>query len=327
MVPIVSLAVPVHNGERYLPETLQSLLSQDFSDFEIIITDNASTDATAQISQALAARDSRIRYIRNSANIGAAGNFNLGFTLARGKYFKWCAHDDLLSPDFLTRCAEALGSDPTAILAHGRQQLIDEAGAHVPGITGGLSDTSDIHDPALRFRKVFSTQGYDAAMFGLFNRQALAKTSLHKPYYSSDIALLAECALLGRFLATSAVFYNREHSSRSVRITDKSERQFWHTGTRGTKPQCEHLHLLRHLIEMTMHARHDVPVHRTLPYVLAWASSPRQLARYALEVVAHISPGVSREMKRVGTAVTNRRAAAPAPLLGTSATTHRNRKA
>jgi len=327
MAPTVSLAVPVHNGERYLAETLQSLSIQDFPDLEVIICDNASTDATPAIAQSHAARDPRIRYVRNSTNMGAAYNFNLGFTLARGEYFKWCAHDDLLSPDFLTCCVEALRNDPTAILAHGRQQLIDETGSPLPGLTGGLSDTSHIQDPALRFRTVFPTQGYDAAVFGLFRRRALARTSLHRPYYSSDIALLAECALLGRFIATSAVFYNREHAHRSVHIADKSERKFWHTGKRAPKPECEHLHLLRHLIRMTMQPGHSVPIHRTLPYLLAWAASPRQLARYGLELVALISPRASSELKPAGTAFSERRAAASAPRLGTSTVSHRNRKA
>ncbi len=329
MAPTVSLALPVFNGERFLAEALQSLLAQDFSDFEIIITDNASTDATPEIGQDYAARDSRIRYVRNSANVGAAGNFNRGFTLARGEFFKWCAHDDLLSTDFLTCCVGALRNDPAAILAHGRQQMIDAAGAHLEGITGGLSDTSHIQDAALRFRTVFSTQGYDAAMFGLFRREALAKTGLHQAYYSSDIALLAECALLGRFIATSAAFYNREHPYRSVQIVEKAERHMWHTGKRKLTPECEHLQLLWHLIGITLRARRHVPIHLMLPYVLAWAASPRQLARYGLEVVALISPRVASELKRAGTALIERGGAtpAPAPHRGTSIVSHRNRKA
>ncbi|MEZ5815617.1 MAG: glycosyltransferase family 2 protein [Hyphomicrobiaceae bacterium] len=296
----VSLAVPVYNGQAYLAQTLDSLLAQTFPDFEIIITDNASTDATQEICQSYASRDRRIRYVRNDANLGAAGNFNRGFALSKGEFFKWCAHDDLLSPDFLERCVRALRDDPTAIIAHGRQQLIDAEGRTLSGTTGDLLDISDATDPAERFGLVFRTQGFDAAMFGLFRSSMLARTSLHRPYYSSDIALLAECALLGRFTATEAVFYNREHAVRSVNIQDKIQRHIWHTGTRPTRPKCEHLWLLAHFLEMATRPPHGVPRRRILPQVLAWAARPRQLARYGLELLALASPRCAGSLKTTG---------------------------
>jgi glycosyltransferase involved in cell wall biosynthesis len=298
MAPVVSLVVPVRNGEKYLEETLKSLLAQDFDDFELIITDNASSDRTPAIAQAFSAQDPRVRYVRNNRDVGAAANFNRGFELSQGEFFKWCAHDDLLSTDFLSRCVEALRQNPGAALAHGRQQLIDSAGNPMPGITGDLTDIDDVADPARRFRMVFATQGFDTAMFGLFRRACLARTSLHRPYYGSDIALLAECALLGRFVATTAVFYNREHADRSVNIADKAARMSWHTGTLSNGTTTEHLGLLRHLVETTLNFRDVVPPHRSLPYVLAWALTPRQLARYTLDCTSRISPDLSSALKR-----------------------------
>ena len=97
--PKVSIGLPVYNGERYLAETIQSLRDQVFSDFEIIICDNASTDGTAEICRRYLTLDKRIRYYRHSKNLGAAFNFNRTFKLASGKYFKWAAHDDLVEKD------------------------------------------------------------------------------------------------------------------------------------------------------------------------------------------------------------------------------------
>ena len=99
MDPKISIGMPVYNGENYLAQALRAILSQTFTDFELIISDNASTDATQRICETFAAEDSRVRYFRNSRNIGIEPNFNAAFEPARGKYFMWTAHDDLLEPN------------------------------------------------------------------------------------------------------------------------------------------------------------------------------------------------------------------------------------
>src|SRR5215467_3755986 len=99
--PRVSLAIPVYNGGRFIAETIRSILNQDYENFELIITDNASTDRTEEICREFSASDRRIKYIRNDHNLGAGPNFNRGFELSSGYYFKWCACDDLLSPNFV----------------------------------------------------------------------------------------------------------------------------------------------------------------------------------------------------------------------------------
>ena len=99
--PRVSIGLPVYNGENFLEFALDSILGQTFQDFELIISDNASTDATESICRRYAAKDSRIRYYRNPNNQGAAQNYNRVFALARGEYFKWAAHDDVCKPNYL----------------------------------------------------------------------------------------------------------------------------------------------------------------------------------------------------------------------------------
>ncbi|MDO9207221.1 MAG: glycosyltransferase, partial [Sulfuricurvum sp.] len=105
----VSIGMPVYNGEMFIQEALDSLLSQTFTDFELIISDNGSTDKTEAICHEYAAKDERIRYIRQPENRGAIANFQFVLDEATGKYFMWAAYDDLWAPDFLM--------DATALLA------------------------------------------------------------------------------------------------------------------------------------------------------------------------------------------------------------------
>jgi glycosyltransferase involved in cell wall biosynthesis len=128
-VPKVSIGLPVWNGEKYLRLALNSILQQDYTDFELIISDNASTDGTPEICKTYAANDSRIRYFRNESNIGAGPNYRKVFELSRGELFKWCAHDDVCHSGFLRRCVETFaGAPPSVVLVYPRCELIDELG-------------------------------------------------------------------------------------------------------------------------------------------------------------------------------------------------------
>ena len=98
-IPRVSIGLPVCNGEEYPSARIGSLLQQDFEDFEIVVSDNASTDGTAEICMKYAEKDKRLRYYRNDSNIGAGPNYRRVFELSRGEFFKWCAHDDIRKPD------------------------------------------------------------------------------------------------------------------------------------------------------------------------------------------------------------------------------------
>src|SRR6185369_4346332 len=106
--PSVSIGLPVYNGVNYLRQALDSLLAQTFGDWELILSDNGSTDATESICREFAARDGRIRYLREPVNRGATWNFNRVFELSRAPLFRWAAHDDVCSPELLERCVAAL---------------------------------------------------------------------------------------------------------------------------------------------------------------------------------------------------------------------------
>src|SRR5581483_7973034 len=121
--PKVSIGLPVYNGENYLAQAIECLLAQTFSDIELIISDNASTDGTEAIARDFAARDRRVRYVRQPLNRGAGWNFSETFRLAQGEYFKWAAHDDLCAPTFIERCVKVLDVDRELVLCFSRSAV------------------------------------------------------------------------------------------------------------------------------------------------------------------------------------------------------------
>src|SRR5512141_1367454 len=195
--PRLTIGLPVYNAEKYLDQALDAILTQTFTDFELIISDNASTDRTPEICQAYLAKDKRIRYCRNEKNLGASPNFNKLFRLSSSEYFKWHPYDDLIEPDFVSRCVQALDADPTISLCYSRVKIIDLNGAfeviHNPG-----PDTSS-QKPHERFRNLVLHPEYAIQMMGVIRSEVLKKTPLHGSYPSSDEVLLAELTLRGRF--------------------------------------------------------------------------------------------------------------------------------
>ncbi len=119
--PPVAIGLPVFNAEKYLSQAVDSILAQTFSDFHLIISDNASTDRTQEICQAYAAQDNRIRYSRNHRNLGASPNFNRVFELSSHQYFKWAPHDDMIAPEFLARCVNSIRILPWLYVTRGQR--------------------------------------------------------------------------------------------------------------------------------------------------------------------------------------------------------------
>src|SRR5215469_10542482 len=126
--PRLSIGLPVYNGERYLAESIEALLGQTYTDFELVISDNASTDSTGDICRRYEKEDSRVRYFRQPRNIGLAPNHNYVVEQARGELFKWAANDDLYARDLVERCVAALDEHPDVVLAHSWTARIDTSG-------------------------------------------------------------------------------------------------------------------------------------------------------------------------------------------------------
>jgi glycosyltransferase involved in cell wall biosynthesis len=298
----VSLAMPVYNGERYVAEAIRSILNQSYKNFELIITDNASTDGTEQICREFAMSNRCVRYKRNERNLGAAPNHNLGFELSSGKYFKWCAHDDNLSTNFISACVSALERNQNAVLAYGATQSIDQDGHHIP-LIGGARRSLEETSPVRRFQKVLVEKGTCFEIFGLFRREALQKSTLQRMYYGSDHALLAETAFFGTFVQVpEAILYNREHPARSINM-DKKDRVLWQCTDARSNRSFEHISRLRHLIAISLHHRQMVSPVASLPVILRWVCRPEQLTRYTLESIGIISPSCQYWLRDTGWAL------------------------
>lgn len=213
----VSIGLPVYNGESYLEAALDSLLAQSYSNFELIISDNGSTDRTPDICRAYAARDSRIRYYRSEQNRGAAWNFNRVFELASGVYFKWAAHDDLLSADYLEKCVAVLDSDPNVVVCHSEVLIIDEVGRPIR-LDDVRLNTADPR-PHQRFRELLLKYHLCFDVFGLIRRSALEQTPLIGNYSHGDGVLLNQLALRGRFhQIPEPLFFSRKHGQQSMNV-------------------------------------------------------------------------------------------------------------
>lgn len=213
-LPRVSVGLAVFNGGESLRASLGALLAQSLADFELIISDNASTDSTESIAREFAEKDRRIRYERNSYNIGLSANFNLVLSLARAPFFKWATADDICLPDFLTRCVEVLDQRPDVVLAYPRTQFIDEAGNAL-----SIKDDSwhlDQESVEERLRFTIGVEQWVNSIAGVIRREALLRTHLLRSYPASDYGLLAELAVLGKFIEVPEVLYQRRIHSHSM---------------------------------------------------------------------------------------------------------------
>lgn len=217
--PLVGIGVPVFNGARFLRYALDSLLVQTLGDFEIVISDNTSTDETPAICAEYVARDSRVTYFRQPQNVGLPRNWNFVAQEARGKYFKWASANDFFAPDALETCVRVLESEPDAVLAFGRTNLVGADGELLEAYTGDFAVPCE--SPSARYRFVCENMALNNAISGVIRREALQRTGLVRPYPASDIVLMAELALQGRFrlVSQTTLFRRADATSMSSRLT------------------------------------------------------------------------------------------------------------
>jgi glycosyltransferase involved in cell wall biosynthesis len=251
--PIVSVGIPVYNGELYLARTLESILEQSFSDFEVIISDNASTDETEAICREFARRDDRIRYHRRESNLGWVGNFNSLPPRASGAYFKWAAADDLLTPTYLEGAVRSLRGTPGAVVAAPRARYIDEHGQEITADKdSGRFVTEDgevlqmleplpelaSEDPVARFRAVvlgLTANLLATNLFGLIDLEALRKTCLIERYVGSDKVLLARLSFMGPLLdVPERAFLRRFHPEHLGRRSPREQATMMNPGRKLT---------------------------------------------------------------------------------------------
>ena len=220
--------MPVYEGEAFLAEALDSLIGQTFADFELIVSDNASTDATQDICRDYAARDPRIRYVRQERNIGAVPNFNRVFELSDSPYFKWAAHDDLCDPTYLEKAVALLDARPDVVWCHSRSSHIDARGE--------LLDEAEALDVSYAAREApMAAERFSAVLmddqgcldsYGLIRSQALRRTPLYLSCYGAEKVVMAELALMGPYAEIpETLFFARVSAQGSGNLRDADEQQ------------------------------------------------------------------------------------------------------
>ncbi len=203
--PLVSIGMPVFNGEKSLTQALDALLEQDYSNLEVIISDNGSTDRTPEICQEFLKKDPRVKYFRSSENLGSNWNFNRVFNLSSGKYFMWAAHDDLRELSFVRACVEKLEQFPGAVLCHSHTSFFIEnrkerlGVAHLDSFTGVTGLVERYRETLKHFPAV--------AIYGVYRSAAVKKTHMLEPAIASDLAFIQELAIYGSFVQVPEILF------------------------------------------------------------------------------------------------------------------------
>lgn len=300
-VPAVSIGLPVYNGERFLEEALRSVLAQTFGDFELLICDNASQDRTADICRDYAARDARIRYQRNARNLGAAPNYNLAAGQARGRYFKWLAHDDRLLPSYLARTVRLLDDRPDVVLCNCVVSYIDAEGQPI-GLYDSELRCADDPSPARRFAWMVLRSHSCVDFFGLIRRSALSRSLLHASFHGADRALLAQLALRGRMVQLPAPLVEmREHGSRYTRSRRAAgERAVWHDAALAGRRSFPTWRLYSEYLRM-LQRESLAPEERVRCYgaLAQWWLRNWNAFRAGVDLVAVVAPGAPGTAERL----------------------------
>jgi glycosyltransferase involved in cell wall biosynthesis len=275
--PTVSIGLPVYNGEKFLHEAIESVLSQTVTDFELIICDNASTDRTEEICSSYARQDARVRYQRNQTNVGGANNANLTVQLATGRYFLYFADDDVLDPGYLERCLQVLETWPDIILCYSLLIDIDETGRQLRITKHELGLSAD---PYQRFVSLIQRGHYAEAIYGLMRLDILRQTRLEQNYSHSDRTLLCELALRGRFYQIQTPLFHKRLHKRNVWLDHYSRMAWFNPALVGTIVFPSWIQFFDFLV--TIHRTNTAVYHKLRCYLYMlgpylWAYAPRMI--------------------------------------------------
>ncbi len=221
-IPTVCIGMFARNEENNIRATLDGILAQDYKDFELVISDDASTDATESICREYAARDSRIRYIRHARRLGIVENPNFVFSQCRSPYFAWAAGHDLHASGYISKLLPILESDPAVVCAYPLVPGVEVDGTRVPAAPQGRLDTRWMN-VASRVNVLFwGLQGSDP-IYGIFRAESLRKTRLYRPVMCNDNLVLFELTLIGSIAFVPEELYFLKITKRLTHLRDKLE--------------------------------------------------------------------------------------------------------
>lgn len=283
--PTVSLGMPVRNGAATIARAIESVQAQTFEDWELLISDNLSTDETTAICARYAESDHRIRHVPTGRDLAQNENFCEAFRLARGEYFRWYGDDDWLEPEYLELSLQALGSRPDAVLCTTLQQYHASDGPWE--VVDRITELGNVdsNDPVERIRQLFrlfntgDLRGIDP-VYSLVRREVMATTSLMAPYRFGDFIFCCEMAVKGRFVHVPRLLAHRQLAEQ---ISNRAAmRRF--TGKSGWRNYVQReISLIRVWERTAPHLGRRSRVRLALP-----------LVRFAVEEHAH---GVRRRLK------------------------------
>jgi glycosyltransferase involved in cell wall biosynthesis len=205
--PLVSIGMPVFNGAAVVRNSIESILSQSHENFELIISDNGSTDDTQSICLHYQALDRRIRYFRQPVNLGVMANFMFCLKQSVGEYFMWCAGDDSAGHRYVEHCVASLAGDPAAILVAGLVSYVDRQAGIAEGARTQLVDDRG----STRVLKYFRRVSDNGVFYGVYRRRAISACSIRN-IMGGDWLWLAEVAYLGKVRTISSASIRRDNS-------------------------------------------------------------------------------------------------------------------
>jgi len=246
--PLVSVGLAIYNEEKFLREALDSLLAQDYPNMELIISDNASTDATQAISLEFAASHPRVSYHRNEKNIGATENFNSAFRLSKGEYFMWAGGHDLWAPTYISSCVEVLEGDKTVVVCNSQAQIMS-ADRSVLATFRQI----DTRGKTLLVRSNLLLWHVSAwVAYSVFRSSALRQTGLLHRVYAPDNFLGFELSLIGPFAVVyEPLFFMRDNRDERARPRNRAQyfaelrERLYPKGT----PSCSRFWRLQYMFE------------------------------------------------------------------------------
>jgi glycosyltransferase involved in cell wall biosynthesis len=278
--PLISIGLPVFNGEDYIRQALDSLLAQSYVDFEVNISDNASTDRTEEVCGLYSAKDKRVRYHRNPQNLGILPNWRRVLELASGDYFMWAAHDDHWSENYLQTLLQCLLANPKAILAAGKTVYVDESGGTRSDMDPDFAPSRSTDGNIGVVRQLLLQHAHNW-LHGLYPANAvvgLSNTFFAEDAWGSDMLFLLELCLSRQVVGSDeAVIYKRVRpvGSNHPRAPNKTPKEL-------VKWQCWFAQaLMRVILRSPLSTRERVEVTKIYLAYLRWLYLRKGLYSYA----------------------------------------------
>jgi glycosyltransferase involved in cell wall biosynthesis len=206
VTPRASIGIPVFNGAKTVGRAIESVLAQTLTDFELLVSDNASTDMTETVCRGYAARDSRIRYTRRPGPISPLDNFCVVLESARAPYFMWLAADDYVRPRLLEQAVSVLDARPDVVCAAPRTEFLEADGSRRPA-AGTFSLLGDVRQNLCRY---LADPADNSRFYGVYRRAVMQRVLPRQPYHALDWAVAAATLLYGRHLELPEVLLVRE---------------------------------------------------------------------------------------------------------------------